>query len=415
MLDFELGRIARLELDQDLGEVAGRRGRLTVDRQDQIAGLHSGLLGGRAGSDGIDPDAVVGIHELHAQICPTRTCHMTARDQLVGDGAGAIARDREADAGSAAADLRIGRGQRRNADDLTFEVDERAAAVAGVDRCAGLDHVGQAVSGRFGNLPAQSADDAFGHARLKPERVAHGEHEVAHRQCTRVPEDGRLETRCSDLDNGYVIGRKRADQGAVVDLAVGESDLEGLRSPNHVGVRHDVSRGVVDDAGSEARTRLDHHHRRCELFDDRDHRGLQGKCVAGAARDRKARLGGRRGGRSKRQVGGYRRRIGIGVRQNASGQGLRRRDRRRSARGRSDRHGDKECNRSGEAAPAPLRIDHGRDLQWFARFHELFAGDILGPLTEESLNAAPGGKTTRPALATGRTSAQSLKQTDSKT
>jgi hypothetical protein len=50
---------------------------------------------------------------------------MTARDQLVGDGAGAIARDREADAGSAAADLRIGRGQRRNADDLTFEVDER--------------------------------------------------------------------------------------------------------------------------------------------------------------------------------------------------------------------------------------------------------------------------------------------------
>jgi len=39
--------------------------------QDQIAGLHSGLLGGRAGSDGIDPDAVVGIHELPRQICPT--------------------------------------------------------------------------------------------------------------------------------------------------------------------------------------------------------------------------------------------------------------------------------------------------------------------------------------------------------
>jgi len=69
--------------------------------------------------------------------------------------------------------------------DLTFEVDERAAAVAGVDRCAGL---GSRRAGCFRSVRKtcrlKALDDAFGHARLKPERIAHGEHEVAHRQRT---------------------------------------------------------------------------------------------------------------------------------------------------------------------------------------------------------------------------------------
>ena len=108
---------------------------------------------------------------------------------------GPVARDGEADAGRRAADLRIGGLERRDADDLAAEVDEGAAAVAGVDRGAGLDGVGQGVAGGLADLAAEGADDALGHARLEPERIAHGQDEVADRELGGVAEGRRGQAR----------------------------------------------------------------------------------------------------------------------------------------------------------------------------------------------------------------------------
>jgi hypothetical protein len=68
-------------------------------------------------------------------------------DELSGDVANEVARDREADAGrGATAELRIGRGERRNADHAATQIDERAAGVAGIDRGARLHHGRQRVA-----------------------------------------------------------------------------------------------------------------------------------------------------------------------------------------------------------------------------------------------------------------------------
>jgi hypothetical protein len=60
-------------------------------------------------------------------------------DDLAGDAAHGVAGDREADARSGSPELRVGGGERRDADHLTREIDQRAAAVPGIDRRAGLD------------------------------------------------------------------------------------------------------------------------------------------------------------------------------------------------------------------------------------------------------------------------------------
>src|SRR5437870_3593536 len=65
---------------------------------------------------------------------------LVAGDQLIRDLAHGVARDRESDAGGgSAAELGIGRGERRDPDHLVRQVHERATRVAGVDRGARLD------------------------------------------------------------------------------------------------------------------------------------------------------------------------------------------------------------------------------------------------------------------------------------
>ena len=73
--------------------------------------------------------------------CELVTC--ARADELPGDVAGQVGRDGEADALHRGAALRARRGQRRDADDVAGDRHQGAAAVARVDRRAGLDRVGQ--------------------------------------------------------------------------------------------------------------------------------------------------------------------------------------------------------------------------------------------------------------------------------
>ena len=70
---------------------------------------------------------------------PAGAGDLAGGDELPGDAGYGVAGDREPDPGRGAAHLRIGGGQRRDADHLPGQVHQGAAAVAGVDRRAGLD------------------------------------------------------------------------------------------------------------------------------------------------------------------------------------------------------------------------------------------------------------------------------------
>ena len=88
-------------------------------------------------------------------------------DELGCDVPHSVARDREADARRlAAAELRIGGSQGRDADHLTADVNQRATGVAGVDGGARLDRVGKGDPCVFADGTADGADDSFCDAAL---------------------------------------------------------------------------------------------------------------------------------------------------------------------------------------------------------------------------------------------------------
>ena len=62
-----------------------------------------------------------------------------------------------------------------------MQIDERATAVAGVDRCAGLDQASQDAGGAVGRLAGSAverADDAERGGLFEAERIADGDGEL---------------------------------------------------------------------------------------------------------------------------------------------------------------------------------------------------------------------------------------------
>ena len=90
---------------------------------------------------------------------------------LAGDVLDDVARDREPDTGGCAAEPRIGGGERWDADHPSFEIDQRAAAVAGIDRRARLDRVGKNDTPALAHVPADGAYDPVRHAALQPNEL----------------------------------------------------------------------------------------------------------------------------------------------------------------------------------------------------------------------------------------------------
>jgi hypothetical protein len=104
--------------------------------------------------------------------------HLAVLDQLAREVLGVVAGDREPDPRRRPTKLLVHCCERRDPDDVTVDVDERAAAVAGIDRGAGLDGPRQGHPARLRDVPAERADDALRHARLEAEGIADRHHDL---------------------------------------------------------------------------------------------------------------------------------------------------------------------------------------------------------------------------------------------
>src|SRR6267143_2404686 len=208
-IDSDVHRVARAFAIEDDVDIELTRDLLAVDGDDDIAAdvnaAHAGLYqaitaanpgggGGAAGSGDFNEQAFLNRQVqrftepaangqgLHAK---ESAMNATVGDEVVGDVLRGVDGDGEADPGSRSAG-RIDGGV--DADHFTVRIDERAAGVAAIDGCVGLDSFVDkgGLAGLHG--AAQGADDAGSERGLETERIADGKNFLAHLQCGGVAE-----------------------------------------------------------------------------------------------------------------------------------------------------------------------------------------------------------------------------------
>ena len=191
-----------------------------------------------------------------------------------------------------------------HADDFAGEIEERAAAVAGVDLRAGLQ-IQIAL-----HLPRFGADDALRDGAFQAERTADGEYAVAHVQSVRAAERDGLELRrvfilnvqerevvkFVDGDNFYLL------VGLAVELAIfllvnfhGNFRL----ALDDVEIGDEITVFVQEEAGTKSAGGLDLHHGFADLLDEGTHVAGGGSFGGGCIK-----LSGHSGGRGGRSTGG---------------------------------------------------------------------------------------------------------------
>ena len=149
-----------------------------------------------------------------------------------------------------------------------MEVDQRATAVAGIDRRAGLNRAGEHDPLAFADVATQGADDPVGNAALKPQWVPLGENDLADGKLRRVGEVGGGDpAACPDIDDGQVVGHVGADEPSVEPPTVGQGDGELARAADYVGVCDDVALRVEDDPTAQTAVGLDLNHLGLSLLD----------------------------------------------------------------------------------------------------------------------------------------------------
>ena len=160
--------------------------------------------------------------------------------------------------GDGEADVVDGRGRGRgagilgvgDADDLTVEVKQRTAGVAGVDGAVRLNEVhGQGIG--EGDLPILGADKTGGEGEGQlAQRVADGHHAVAHVQIVGIAQNHRGQPLSVYLQDGHVVAFVVADEGGVIGVAVvhGYGDAVGVF--HHVVVGQDIAVLGEDEAGT---------------------------------------------------------------------------------------------------------------------------------------------------------------------
>ncbi|MDR7513125.1 MAG: hypothetical protein QN147_14035, partial [Armatimonadota bacterium] len=190
-------------------------------------------------------------------------------DELVHDGAGVVHRDREADA------LRVTDDRRVDADQPPARVEQRAAAVAGVDRSVGLDQVFDHEVGPGLDAAVQRADDADRDRAAQAEGVADRDGHLAHLQRRRVAQLHRGQwRRAVHLHHGEVGEPVRAEHATAQGLAGEQGDGDLLRALDDVVVGQDQPVGPDDDPGALALLREQAERRRnLRAHVDVDHRG----------------------------------------------------------------------------------------------------------------------------------------------
>src|SRR5581483_5958174 len=173
-------------------------------------------------------DARIDGRGRNSQECPPREGDAPLTDQLWEDGLGAIDRHGESDALRDATDLWIRGCQRWHTHELSLQIDQRTAAVAWVDWRAGLDHVrdgGRLAgdrAGRFRDGTVERAHDAGGDGAAEADRVANGQHRLAHTQTGRVAQRHDGQVRLADLNDGQIVERIQPDELALHRLIVGQ-------------------------------------------------------------------------------------------------------------------------------------------------------------------------------------------------
>ena len=166
-----------------------------------------------------------------------------------------------------------------DADHLPVRIDERAAAVAGVDGHIRLD-ADHGVAQFGGNGAPDGGDIAhrLGGGQRQPRRVADGHDYFAHFQLIAVAEGGRHQPLRNILDPqqcqvGLII---RPHQGGRVAVAVLQHDLACFHTADDMGVGDDIPLLREDDAaahrGGAAAVADDAYHRSRALFVDADRR-----------------------------------------------------------------------------------------------------------------------------------------------
>ena len=221
---------------------------LSVDRRDHLAGLKAGCGGRRPGGDLRDPGTAGCVLEVDAEV---GVGGLAACDQLPGDALDGRRRHGEADP-DVAAGAAVGVDLAGDADHLALGVQERAAAVAVVDRGVGLDRVCDRVVVRRRDRAVERRHDPGRDAVGQAEGVADRDHGVADPEAGRVTERERVQIggRRVDVDDGHVGGRVASDQRRLVGLAVVGLDGDRRRTGDDVGVGGDIAVAVDLEAGA---------------------------------------------------------------------------------------------------------------------------------------------------------------------
>src|SRR3954452_14835946 len=179
-LDLDGHDVARrlaLDAGRDVGRVVDAP---AVDADDDVTGLQAAARARPAGLHR-SHDRAVGLRRRgaagrDAEVRPVdRLALLQARDDL----AYRVRGHREADADVDVAGLAGRRDLRVDADHARAHVEERAARVAGVDRCVGLDDLVDLDAVGGADVAAEAGDDARGRRAVEAERVADRDRGVA--------------------------------------------------------------------------------------------------------------------------------------------------------------------------------------------------------------------------------------------
>ena len=137
-----------------------------------------------------------------------------------------------------------------DADQPAFDVEERAAGVAGVDRGVGLDEIFILLDAE--PAPAERAHDAAAHRLPDAEGIADRQHHVAHFELVAVAERRRGETGRVDFHDRHIgLGIAADDRGLEFPARLAEGDLHLVGAVDHVVVRQNIAVSRDDHARAE--------------------------------------------------------------------------------------------------------------------------------------------------------------------
>ena len=232
-------------------ESTGRPGH----RGDDVAVAHTGARGRRVGEDAHDDGTALQVvsatlrffgRERRRHGADPRGMHLAVLQQILDDFLGAIDRNREADA------LRLRVDRHVDADDLSFDVQQRTAGVAGIDRGVGLDEVGERARLILRrNRSAERGDDSRRDRAAETERIADGDdaladHEIGRSSDRRGRESLLIDAQHRQIAVGIDAEELRRDLTAAVDV-----HGDARRAFDDVIVRDDDAVARPDEAGAE--------------------------------------------------------------------------------------------------------------------------------------------------------------------